>query len=225
MPKSETMKICERHALVVDDHPLVARGIADFLRTHCAVERVYAFTRAEDVWNHIQVHGPPDLALVDFWLSEGTALPILDRMRQQHPGARILVICGDDDPAIYSKVRRTGVAGFLLKQAESAVFSQAVRAVLEGQTWFADESASDELTAGMRDLPLTPAELGLTPRQGDVLALMLRGLPNKRVAKVLSLTEQTVKEHVTGILARLGASNRVELIMRLRGKRIDASEK
>ena len=72
-----------------------------------------------------------------------------------------------------------------------------------------------------RKLPLTAAELGLTPRQGEVLALMLKGLPNKRVAVQLGLSEQTVKEHVSGILERLGARNRVELIMRLKGKRID----
>lgn len=66
-----------------------------------------------------------------------------------------------------------------------------------------------------------PQELGLTERQGQVLAMMLRGQPNKRIALALDISEQTVKEHVTNILARLGVANRMEAITLLRGRRID----
>lgn len=66
--------------------------------------------------------------------------------------------------------------------------------------------------------PLRAAELGLTQRQGEVLAMVLRGLPNKRIARALNLSEATVKEHVSGILARLGVANRVEAIVRLYGR-------
>lgn len=214
----------EHSALVVDDHPLVARGIADYLRTHCGLDRADAITRVADVGEHIRQFGPPTMALIDFWLPDGTALSLLSRLRGDHPAIRLLVISGDDDPAVRDKVRRLAVDGFLLKQAEPAVFAQAVQAVLEGQAWFDDAPpAAPDNASSSRDLPLSPAELGLTPRQGEVLALMLKGLPNKRVAQALSLTEQTVKEHVSGILERLGARNRIELITRLRGKKIDAS--
>lgn len=216
------MTINERSALVVDDHPLVARGIADYLRTHCGFERAYAICRAADLWTHIGQFGPPTLALIDFWLPEGTALPLLTRLRDEHPATRLLVISGDGDPMIRDKVRRLAVDGFVLKHAEPAIFALAVAAVLRGDAWFDDASVVAQATEEARSLPLSPAELGLTPRQGEVLALMLKGLPNKRVAQVLLLTEQTVKEHVSGILERLGARNRVELITRLRGKRIDA---
>ena len=62
--------------------------------------------------------------------------------------------------------------------------------------------------------------LGLTERQGDILALLLDGLPNKRIAQVLRLSESTVKEHVSAVLARMGAHSRVELMTRLRGQRL-----
>lgn len=67
---------------------------------------------------------------------------------------------------------------------------------------------------------VVPAYLGLTPRQGDVLALVLQGLPNKRIALLLDLSESTVKEHVSGILQRLGVSSRVQAITLLRGRRL-----
>jgi DNA-binding NarL/FixJ family response regulator len=122
---------------------------------------------------------------------------------------------------VRDKVRRLSVDGFMLKQAEPAVFALAVAAVLRGDAWFDNTSVVSSSAGQERNLPLSAAELGLTPRQGEVLALMPKGLPNKRVAQALSLTEQTVKEHVSGILERLGARNRIELITRLRGKRID----
>lgn len=212
----------ERSALVVDDHPLVARGIADYLRTHCAFSRADPICRPAELWENIGQFGAPALALVDFWLPGGTALPILIRLRDEYPATRLLVISGDGDPAVRDKVRRLSVDGFLLKHAEPAVFALAVAAVLRGDAWFDDAPVAGPATDEERTLPLSAAELGLTPRQGEVLALMLKGLPNKRVAQALSLTEQTVKEHVSGILERLGARNRIELITRLRGKRIDA---
>lgn len=213
--------IRECSAVVVDDHPLVARGIADYLRTHCGFARADAICRAADLWTHIEQLGAPTLALVDFWLPEGTALPMLTRLRDDYPATRLLVISGDGDPVIRDKVHRLAVDGFVLKHAESAVFALAVAAVLRGDAWFDDASVTTQMADEARSLPLSPAELGLTPRQGEVLALMLKGLPNKRVAQTLSLTEQTVKEHVSGILERLGARNRIELITRLRGRRID----
>lgn len=212
----------EHSAVVVDDHPLVARGIADYLRTHCGFARADAICRAADLWTHIGQLGAPTLALIDFWLPEGTALPMLARFRDEYPATRLLVISGDGDPVVRDKVRRLTVDGFVLKHAEPAIFALAVAAVLRGDAWFDDASVVALATDEARSLPLSPGELGLTPRQGEVLALMLKGLPNKRVAQVLLLTEQTVKEHVSGILERLGARNRVELITRLRGKRIDA---
>ena len=215
------MPPCEYSAVVVDDHPLVARGIADYLRTHCGFARADAVCRAADLWTHIGQLGAPTLALVDFWLPEGTALPMLARLRDEYPATRLLVISGDDDPAIRDKVHRLALDGFVLKHVEPAVFALAVAAVLRGDAWFDEASVAAQPTGDARSLPLCSAELGLTPRQGQVLALMLKGLPNKRVAQQLSLTEQTVKEHVSGILERLGARSRVELIARLRGKRID----
>lgn len=208
----------EHSAVVVDDHPLVARGIADYLRVHCAFKRVDAICKTSDLWAHIGQCGAPTLALIDFWLAGGTALPTVMRLRDEHPATRLLVISGDGDPAVRDKVRRLAIDGFLLKQAEPAVFALAVATVLRGETWFDDRAMAAD---SERNLPLSAAELGLTPRQAEVLALMLKGLPNKRVAQVLSLTEPTVKEHVSGILERLGARNRIELITRLKGKRID----
>lgn len=69
-------------AVVVDDHPLVARGIADYLRTHCGFARAEAICHADGLWTHLAQVEVPSLALVDFWLPEGTALPMLSASRR-----------------------------------------------------------------------------------------------------------------------------------------------
>lgn len=217
-----TIPTNEYSAIVVDDHPLVARGIADFLRTHCGFAHAKAITLVADTWEYIRQSGAPSLAFIDFWLPEGTALATLTRLRNEYPATRLIVISGDSDPAVLDKVRRLSVDGFLLKQTSPNVFAQAVATVLRGEGWFDDGPVVTESVIEARNLPLTPAELGLTPRQGEVLALILKGMPNKRVAQTLSLTEQTVKDHVSGILERLGARNRIELITKLQGKRVSA---
>jgi DNA-binding NarL/FixJ family response regulator len=72
----------------------------------------------------------------------------------------------------------------------------------------------------LREWTVSAEELGLTPRQGEILGLLLQGLPNKRIALVLDVSESTVKEHVTGILHKLGVSSRVQAITCLHGRRL-----
>lgn len=207
-------------AVVIDDHPLVAHGVADFLLTHCGFGQALTVSATAELWQAIDTADPPALAVVDFWLPDGASLPLLAKLKQQYPAMRVLVISADDNAAIMGKIRAAGADGFLHKQEAPAVFAQAVAAVLNGETWFRGGSATDGRQLA-NELPVTAVELGLTARQGQVLAMMLKGLPNKRIALNLSLSEQTVKEHVTGILERLGARNRIEVITKLRGKRLE----
>lgn len=203
-------------AVVVDDHPLVAHGIADFLVTHCGFSRAQPVSAVAEFWPLLETAGAPALAVVDFWLPDGASLPLLAELKRRHPAIRVLAISADDDRTVADKVATTGTDGFIHKQAAPNVFAQAVATVMAGNIWFHGQPPTS--LAPTRDLPITAAELGLTPRQGQVLAMMLKGLPNKRIALNLSLSEYTVKEHVTGILERLGAKNRIEVITKLRDR-------
>jgi len=146
---------------------------------------------------------------------------LLAELKLRSPSTRLLVISADDDAAVLDKVRLAGADGFLHKQESPEVFGRAVAALLQGDSWFQGGVKFGGREFPNKDLPVTAAELGLTVRQGQVLAMMLKGLPNKRIALNLSLSEQTVKEHVTGILERLGARNRIEVITMLRGRRLE----
>ena len=209
-------------AVVIDDHPLVAHGVADFLLTHCGFGQALAVSATAELWQTIDRSHPPSLAVVDFWLPDGVSLPLVTSLKQHYPALRVLVISADDNAAIIDKIRVAGADGFLHKQEAPAVFAQAVKALLQGESWFRSGLAGNSRQPS-NELPVTAVELGLTVRQGQVLVMMLKGLPNKRIALNLSLSEQTVKEHVSGILERLGVRNRIEVITKLRGKRLEDS--
>ena len=207
------------YALILDDHPLVARGVAEFLRSRLPRMDVAVAERTEDVLPLVAERGAPANAPLDVWLAEGAALGLIAQLRQHCPGSAVAVISGDDDPEVLERVRQAGVHGFIHKQAAPEAFAQAVEALLCGLAWFEPAGQSGQPLRS-RELPVTPAELGLSARQGEILALVLQGLPNKRIALQYDLSESTVKEHMTGILLRLGARSRVEAITRLRGRRL-----
>lgn len=207
-------------ALVVDDHPLVARGFAEYMTMACGVARVDVARTAAECLLCIDRDGAPALAVIDFWLPDGPASGLIAALRERCPDIRLLVVSGDDDPAVAENARDAGADGYVHKQAPPEVFAQAVATLLAGGAGFAEFGLPGTQPAP-RELPIRTQALGLTERQGQVLGMMLRGLPNKRIALELAISEQTVKEHVTNILTRLGAANRLEVIARLGGRRIE----
>lgn len=198
-------------------------------------------SQADEVWGLITQHGPARVVLVDFWLDDGATDQLIQQLRSRWPDTKVLVMSGDDNTAIITKARACGAHGFVHKQEAPQVFSDAVHAVLTGHNWFvvqrdtpsdatigahggahggAYSGASHDRTTSQRSarqVSVTPAQLGLTARQGQILTMLLQALPNKRIADSLNVSENTVKEHVTTILTKLSASNRVELITKLRG--------
>ena len=204
-------------ALILDDHPLVARGVAEFLRSRLPQMDVAIAAHPDELAPLIEVRGAPAIALIDFWQADGAALTLIERIRTLCPTTAVAVMSGDDDPAVIDQVRAAGAHGFIHKQEPPETFAQAIQSLLGGLAWFKPAAQAQRPTRA-RELPVTPAELGLSARQGEILALVLQGLPNKRIAQQYALSESTVKEHMTAILQRLGARTRVEAITRLRGR-------
>lgn len=209
----------DKTAYVVDDHPLVARGIAEFLRSLDLFGHVIALSSIDALWENISSE-VPKLIVVDFWLPDGAALSLLKQLHDRLPQTVLLVMSADDDSAIINKARTAGASGFVHKQAAPELFAEAVFTLMKGYCWFPHVTTSQK-TPLQKELSITAQELGLTPRQGEILLMIIQGLPNKRIANSLGLSEQTVKEHVSGILERLGVSNRIEIMTKLRGKRLD----
>ena len=210
------------YALVVDDHPLVAQGAAHVLTTSAGVHEVRCVSHGDEALTMIATMGGPVITVVDFWLEDGDSLSFIQSILALAPGTRILVTSGDKHPALVSKVRAAGAHGFVRKSSPASEFQASVQALLAGRTWF-EESSSSPAATSANTLRMSAKELGITSRQAEVLNLVLLGKPNRAIAQTLNLSEHTVKEHVTALLQRLEASNRVELITRMHGIEIELS--
>jgi DNA-binding NarL/FixJ family response regulator len=195
--------------LIADDHPLVRDALARVVQR---LDEDAELLLAQD-FDSMQrlAERMPDLALVDLNMPGMDGLTGLRRLRQQRPNLPVIVASGQDDPATIRGVLNAGASGFIPKTDSAELLLQALRLVLAGGTYVPPRTL-DDLRDGAP--PPEPDAGGLTPRQLDVLQLLLKGQPNKLIARELGLTEGTVKIHIAAILRALRARNRTEAVVR-----------
>jgi DNA-binding NarL/FixJ family response regulator len=152
-----------------------------------------------------------DLALVDFNMPGSNGAATIARWRNEHPAVPLVVISATEDSALVRELIALGVAGFVPKSDAAAVMLQAIRLILAGGTYAPLRLLTDNASADAEAPP--PSDLGLTPRQAEVLGLLAHGLPNKSIARELGLSEATVKVHLLAIFRVLQARNRTEAVV------------
>ncbi len=194
--------------LIADDHPLVRDALARTLR---CVQPDALVLEAADFASALRVlqTEAPQLALVDLHMPGMERVDGVRRLRLLCPGVPLVVASGEDDPAVIRAALAAGAVGFLPKAESPDVLQQALRLVLGGGTYTPPQALAD-LQPGAAP---RPDASGLTPRQTDVLRCLMRGQPNKLIARELGLTEGTVKIHIAAILRVLQARNRTEAVV------------
>ena len=210
--------------LVVDDHDLVRAGLRPILeqlaRESAAQEPLVleapTFSRAVEL---ASAHPDLDLILLDFRMPNVIGFAALVDLQERFPEVPVVIMSGEDDPDIVRAAFERGALGFIPKSSAMPVILNALRLVLSGGTYVPREiigsAAAPAAAAPERHAASDPRAtgLGLTPRQADVLTLLLDGKSNKVICRELNLAEGTVKNHVAAILKALNASNRVEAVI------------
>ena len=194
--------------LVVDDHGVVRDGLRGFLELQEGIEVVGEAVDGEEAIE-AALRLRPDVILMDLLMPRLDGVSAMRSLRETLPTARVIVLTSflDDDkllPAI-----RAGAAGYLLKNADPQEVVRAVRTAHAGQAVLDPVVAArlvETLASDDRGDPIDR----LTPREREVLVLIGRGFPNKRIALELGLAEKTVKTHVGHVLAKLGVSDRTQ---------------
>ena len=210
--------------LIADDHRLIIDAVADKLsELEPGIEFVAAVNASELLE---RVSEPLDLALVDLSMPGADGLSHIQQVRQRCPELPIIVLSGQEDPAVMRDVLDCGAQGYIPKAYSPAVMVSAVRLVMAGGVYVPPMLLS--MTGrGARpgaDPPRQPAQaarggaLGdlLTERQVDVLRLLSQGQPNKVIGRSLGISEGTVKIHLAAIFRALNARNRTEAVMKAR---------
>ncbi|MDQ0913417.1 two-component system response regulator DevR [Streptomyces canus] len=198
---------------LLDDHEVVRRGITDLLDAEPDISVV----GDADTVERALVRGPalrPDVAVLDVRLPDGDGITVCRELRNQMPELACLMLTSFDEEDALLDAIMAGASGYVLKQIRGSDLVSAVRTVASGQSML-DPATTARLIRSLRAEPAeTPApapELaGLSPRERDILALIGDGLTNREIGKKLYLSEKTVKNHISRLLAKLGVQRRVQ---------------
>jgi DNA-binding NarL/FixJ family response regulator len=209
LPEALAMKI-----LLVDDHVLIRealRGVVAELQPSAAVLEAATCAGA---FSLLEQHADLGLVMLDLNLPDRNGLDALEDLRDRYPATAVVMLSGANDRETVASALAKGALGFIPKSASREVLISAIRLVLAGGIYIPPEILThvEPPTASAPPPPggRSADELGLTPRQVEVLALMMQGKSNKLICRTLDLAEPTVKNHVSAILKALGAANRTE---------------
>ncbi len=208
--------------LIADDHSIVTMALEMLLKDYDGQDNtVFTANNKDDALALAQEYGETaDLMILDLSMPgvEGTSL--MEAIVAAQPTLKILVMSGLSDQQSIIKVLQMGAAGFIPKSLDAELLTSAIRFVLAGGVYIPVKLLTQAQKTGL--LTATPEKstqegtVRLTDRQKDVLALLAKGAPIKRICKELDLSEGTVKTYVTAIYRAFGASNRTEALIAAR---------
>ncbi|MBN1262610.1 MAG: response regulator transcription factor [Anaerolineae bacterium] len=197
--------------LICDDQALIRDSLEMLLRLERDIEVVgLAQDGAEAV--ALTARHQPDLVLMDLKMPGMNGIEATRRIHTHHPGVKVLVLTTYDDDEWVFDALRAGAAGYLLKDTPRAEVLRALRGTVEGKA-FVDPAVAGKLVsqvAGAQTRSPTLLTDKLTAREEDVLRLLAQGLTNADIAARLFLSEGTVRNHVSAILAKLNVADRTQ---------------
>jgi DNA-binding NarL/FixJ family response regulator len=194
--------------LIADDHPVVRQGLQVLLSVTDDIEVV---GEAADGGQAVALAAEldPDVILLDLKLPVMDGIAVLRELRDRGRGARALVLTSAPDRSLVSLAVQAGAAGFLYKDVDPDALVRAIRSVHDGHTLLAPDAAGSLLRSGAA-APAVQGIGALTAREREVLAQIADGRSNREIARLLRVSEKTVKTHVSSVLAKLGVADRTQ---------------
>jgi len=208
--------------LLIDDHPLILAALQAVISGLGEDIAVTGAQSAAQAWACLRDTPDFDLALLDLVLGDADGFEVLAQMRQEHPQVPVVILSASENAGDVVRALDLGAMGFVPKRASTQALVEALRIVMSGglfvpQHLFGPNRGRAPEVAGPQDLAGAVAKslehLGLTPRQHDVLSGLLKGLPNKLIARELSLSVDTVKDHVASVLRALNVTSRTQAVL------------
>ncbi len=218
--------------LLIDDHPLILSALKSTILGLEGGVTVVDVGDARSARLILQDDSDFDLVLLDLRLSDADGFDVLCELRAAYPALPVVVVSASDRTSDVIRSIDLGAMGFVPKRSSNDTLFEALRMVMSGGIYVPPMNLGDDrMTSdifpgtspgGLRALPLEADghqvaasldTLGLTPRQTEVLHLLLQGKPNKLIARDLKLSVETVKDHVAAVLRSLGVSSRTQAVL------------
>jgi DNA-binding NarL/FixJ family response regulator len=224
--------------MLLDDHALVRTALESVIQSLGRVVSVLSVGTAAQARSALAESGPLDLVILDLQLPDADGFTLMTEWRRTHPGMRVVILSASEHPTDVLRALEEGALGFIPKRTPIEVLMHALRMVMSGGVYVPPMALGVGAPLGERNpwagllvaqeggAPLRassvqrtggaeepPRDLHFTPRQSEVLELLLQGQPNKLIARHLNLSVETVKDHVASILRLLGVSSRTQAVL------------
>jgi len=191
--------------LIADDHAVVREGLQRLVATFEGVELVGAAANGQEAVDRCRA-AEPDVLLMDIEMPVLDGIAATRAIAAAQPDVAVVVLTSFSDRDQILQALDAGAVGYLLKDAEPDEIAKAVRAAARGEAPLDPRAGRALLSARVASSPLD----GLSERERDVLRLVARGLPNKLIARELSISEKTVKTHLTSVFRTIGVTDRTQ---------------
>ena len=221
--------------LLIDDHPLILQALQSVIQSLGNDTTVVGAGSARAAREILKADADFDLVLLDLNLGDADGFEVLVEFRKTYPALPVVVVSASDRHSDVIKAIDLGAMGFVPKRASNDSLFEALNMVMSGGIYIPPMTLGSEPALPRPEGDTVPsvlrvvrehaqdssfpnaavrlAEIGLTPRQTDVLALLLKGLPNKLIARELNLSVETVKDHVAAVLRALNVSSRTQAVL------------
>jgi DNA-binding NarL/FixJ family response regulator len=218
------MTVAMPHAqsfIIADDHPLFRGALRAAITGAFSGADIHEAGTIEALTAHLEQAPDTDLVLLDLGMPGVRGFSGLLLLRAQHPGVPVVVVSAHEEPEVVRRCLEFGASGFIPKTTDVEIMRAAIQTVLDGGMWTPPDlnlssEPDDETTALVQRLA------SLTPQQVRVLMMLSEGLLNKQIAYELSVSEATVKAHVSAILQKLNVDSRTQAV--IAASRIEAGQ-
>ena len=199
--------------IVADDHPLFRTAIKEALEADQGETNFLEANSFESLQELVDKNREVDLVLLDLHMPGVSGFAGLVYLCKRYPSVPVVIISANEDPVVIKRALEHGAAGFIPKSSSIDTITDAIAAVLMGEIWSPDTTASNLPGNNVSEVELANRMAQLTPQQFKVLMMMSQGLLNKQIAYELTVSEATIKAHVSAIMSKLGVNNRTQAVL------------
>lgn len=204
--------------LIVDDHALIREALHAVLKQLKREAVVFEASNGQQAMRIVEEHPDVSLILLDINLPDRDGFSVLRELRDHYATIAVVILSSSDDQDTVKRAFKLGALGFIPKTTEREVILNAIKLVFSGGVYIPSEILEETTSPQLTTKPATRdslKSLGLTDRQIEVLALLMKGRSNKSIAKILNVAVPTVKNHITVVLKALNVTSRTEAVIKV----------